>query len=79
MKQAYDSPSRGHLAFVAPAVAQQRQPAQITTLPTTAPQEFDILDSTGQWARMGTAANGVLNEVWSDSFLSQQAGRTADR
>lgn len=40
------------------AMAQTRQPAQITTLPTTSPQEFDLLDKTGKWMPFGAASNG---------------------
>jgi hypothetical protein len=40
-----------------PALAQQRQPAQITTLPSTSPQEFDLLDKTGAWVPFGRTFN----------------------
>ena len=46
--------------FATAASAQQRQPAQITTLPTTTPQEFDLLDNTGKWMPFGTGTNGVF-------------------
>ena len=48
------------LCGVTAAQAQQRQPAQMTTLPTTTPQEFDLLDSTGKWLPFGTANGGVF-------------------
>ena len=49
------------LALLAsPALAQTRQPAQITTLPTTSPQEFDLLDNTGKWMPFGTGSNGAF-------------------
>ncbi len=38
------------------ALAQARQPAQITTTPTT-PQTFDILDRTGAWMTFGRTAD----------------------
>jgi hypothetical protein len=41
------------LALASPVLAQTRQPAQITTLPTTSPQEFDLLDGSGAWSRLG--------------------------
>ena len=52
------------LAFLAfaliasPVLAQTRQPAQITTLPTTSPQEFDLLDKTGKWLPLNAASGG---------------------
>ena len=63
------------LAFVAPAAAQQRQPAQITTTPpatTTNPQPFELLDKTGTWVPLGVVdpRNHTLNAVWSDSYLA---------
>ena len=48
------------LAFGFAAQAQQRQPAQITTLPTTSPQEFDLLDNTGKWLPFGTGSGGMF-------------------
>jgi hypothetical protein len=42
--------------MASPVLAQTRQPAQITTLPTTSPQEFDLLDSTGKWLPLNTGA-----------------------
>ena len=48
------------LLDAASAPAQQRQPAQITTLPTTSPQEFDLLDNTGKWMPFGTGSNGAF-------------------
>ena len=42
------------------ALAQTRQPAQMTTTPTTTPQTFDVLDKTGAWVNLGTSVNGVF-------------------
>ena len=46
-----------------PALAQTRQPAQITTLPTTSPQEFDLLDNTGKWMPLGAASGAAGTDV----------------
>lgn len=43
---------------ISSAYAQQRQPANVSTLPTTSPQEFDLLDKTGKWLPFGTGSNG---------------------
>ena len=43
------------------AGAQTRQPAQITTLPATTPQEFDLLDKSGHWVPFGTSNAGVFS------------------
>ena len=49
------------LACVAsPALAQQRQPANVSTLPQSSPQEFDLLDNTGKWMPLGTASGGAF-------------------
>ena len=50
------------LASTSLAQAQQRQPANVSTLPTTNPQEFDLLDNTGAWVKLNqidTAAHAV--------------------
>jgi len=50
-------------ASISSALAQSRQPANPSTLPTTSPQEFDLLDKTGAWARFAaidTAAHAVV-------------------
>jgi hypothetical protein len=54
------------LAFLAlllatAAQAQQRQPANVSTLPQSSPQEFDLLDKTGAWVPFGTAAGGAFS------------------
>lgn len=46
--------------------AQQRQPANLSTLPTTSPQEFDLLDNTGAWVPFGSASGGVFASMWPD-------------
>ena len=48
-------------ALASPALAQTRQPAQITTLPTTTPQEFDLLDNTGKWFPISAASRPTIN------------------
>ena len=42
------------------AMAQQRQPANVSTLPATSPQEFDLLDNQGRWMPFGTASGGMF-------------------
>ena len=42
------------LALVSPALAQTRQPAQVTTIPSANPQPVDVLDTSGAWATIGT-------------------------
>jgi hypothetical protein len=56
---------RAHLALLAAllsttALAQTRQPANVSTIPSSTPQEFDILDNTGAWLPFGTASGGVF-------------------
>ena len=34
--------------------AQSRIPADVGTIPTTTPQEFDLQDKTGAWVQFGT-------------------------
>ena len=41
------------------AKAQQRQPANVSTLPTTTPQTFDVLDKAGNWIPLGAVASGL--------------------
>ena len=41
------------LLLATAAQAQQRQPANVSTLPATSPQEFDLLDNTGTWVSFG--------------------------
>ena len=41
------------LLLATAAQAQQRQPANVSTLPTTSPQEFDLLDKAGNWIPLG--------------------------
>jgi hypothetical protein len=61
------------------ALAQSRQPAQITTLPTTSPQEFDLLDKTGKWMPFGTASGGVFSPMWPDYLDARATGAKCDR
>lgn len=46
-------------ALASPAFAQTRQPAQITSIPSATPQQFDILDKTGTWIPFGPSAEPV--------------------
>ena len=65
--------------FVATAAyGQQRQPAQITTLPTTNPQEFDLLDNQGNWVPLGAAADGAFTVSGSAGTDVRQFGCVAD-
>ena len=49
------------LALLAwPAQAQQRQPANVSTLPQSSPQEFDLLDKTGAWLPFFPGAKDVF-------------------
>ena len=48
------------LLLAAAAQAQQRQPANVSTLPQSTPQEFDLLDNQGRWMPFGTASGGVF-------------------
>jgi hypothetical protein len=50
-------------ALVSQAAAQSRQPAQITTLPTTTPQGFEALDKTGTWLPLAAVSGGVGTDV----------------
>ena len=43
-----------------PAQAQQRQPANVSTLPQSSPQEFDLLDNTGAWLPFFPGAKDVF-------------------
>ena len=49
------------LTLSAAAQAQQRQPANVSTLPQSSPQEFDLLDNKGNWMPFGTASNGAFS------------------
>ena len=48
------------LLLATSAQAQQRQPANVSTLPATSPQEFDLLDNQGRWMPFGTASGGAF-------------------
>lgn len=48
------------LLLATAAQAQQRQPANVSTLPQSSPQEFDLLDNQGRWMPFGTASGGVF-------------------
>jgi hypothetical protein len=52
------------------ALAQSRQPAQISTLPASTPQEFDLLDKAGVWTPIGFASNGVFSNLDREISLS---------
>jgi len=51
------------------AHAQQRQPANVSTLPQSSPQEFDLLDKNGNWMSFGFGNNGVFTSNASFSPL----------
>ena len=62
-------------ALLSTAALAQRQPASITTIPSTTPQSFDVLDKTGIWVPFGTTSGGVFTPkdprtVWSDDYLA---------
>ena len=42
------------------ALAQTRQPAQITTTPSATPREYDLLDKAGNWTPFGSVSGGVF-------------------
>ena len=71
------------LALTIPVSAQTRQPAQITTTPTTTPQGFDLLDKTGKWMPLGTASGGAFTSFGPGadirSFGAKCDGTTNDK
>jgi hypothetical protein len=50
------------IASVSPILAQNRQPAEISTQPTLTPQVYEILDKSGKWMGFGSAVNGVFRD-----------------
>ena len=49
------------LLLATAAQAQQRQPANLSTLPQSSPQEFDLLDNQGRWMPFGVGQNGAFS------------------
>ena len=69
--------------LVTAAQAQQRQPANVSTLPTSAPQEFDLLDKTGAWVPFGQVDSAshtisLVNALDPRSFGAKCDGTTDD-
>ena len=63
------------------AYAQSRMPGDLSTLPGSSPQEFDLLDNTGRWVPLGTASGGtisLINALDPRSFGAKCDGTTDD-
>jgi hypothetical protein len=54
-----------------PAAAQQRQPANLSTVPSATPQPFHLLDNTGSWIQVGTV-DPLMHQFTSTPYAIQQ-------